>query len=354
MDDLPIETLCEFSDFIRLNSTDVSLLERINVRLSRLEKSPDALWRELEKISETHDSDAHMELPGVVDIQDLLTRTPDFTLPRSLEVLDALLTTNTENYLWMHVFAVDLLGKMRHLPSRDSLIEVIEGLVEPGDDSLEWQSCLALARLGADHVVPAIRNILELYDGELDPIFAFTLASMRNPLAEMLQVELLLRAEDPGETCCIALELMQCCTTDKQALEFIRNTVENDRWDFTFSDPLPVLTALCEMIDWQPPELSKWRQELAAPDREAQMKKRRMEVLAPANGGIWGRQARDLERLIEADEIESPGGYGTRPFARPSADFAVPVPLRRQEPKIGRNDPCPCGSGKKFKKCCLK
>jgi len=26
--------------------------------------------------------------------------------------------------------------------------------------------------------------------------------------------------------------------------------------------------------------------------------------------------------------------------------------LRRTEPKIGRNDPCPCGSGKKYKKCC--
>ncbi|WP_143821102.1 SEC-C metal-binding domain-containing protein [Motiliproteus sp. MSK22-1] len=23
------------------------------------------------------------------------------------------------------------------------------------------------------------------------------------------------------------------------------------------------------------------------------------------------------------------------------------------EPKVGRNDPCPCGSGKKYKKCCL-
>jgi len=22
-------------------------------------------------------------------------------------------------------------------------------------------------------------------------------------------------------------------------------------------------------------------------------------------------------------------------------------------PKVGRNDPCPCGSGKKFKKCCM-
>ena len=26
----------------------------------------------------------------------------------------------------------------------------------------------------------------------------------------------------------------------------------------------------------------------------------------------------------------------------------------RKEKKIGRNDPCPCGSGKKYKKCCGK
>ncbi|GAB5560728.1 MAG: YchJ family protein [Synoicihabitans sp.] len=28
-----------------------------------------------------------------------------------------------------------------------------------------------------------------------------------------------------------------------------------------------------------------------------------------------------------------------------------PAPIKK-EPKVGRNDPCPCGSGKKFKKCC--
>ena len=27
-------------------------------------------------------------------------------------------------------------------------------------------------------------------------------------------------------------------------------------------------------------------------------------------------------------------------------------PILREEPKVGRNDPCPCGSGKKYKKCC--
>jgi preprotein translocase subunit SecA len=32
----------------------------------------------------------------------------------------------------------------------------------------------------------------------------------------------------------------------------------------------------------------------------------------------------------------------------------VRQPLLRQGPKVGRNDPCPCGSGKKFKQCCGK
>jgi hypothetical protein len=27
------------------------------------------------------------------------------------------------------------------------------------------------------------------------------------------------------------------------------------------------------------------------------------------------------------------------------------APVRRSEPKVGRNDPCPCGSGRKHKKC---
>jgi SEC-C motif-containing protein len=27
-------------------------------------------------------------------------------------------------------------------------------------------------------------------------------------------------------------------------------------------------------------------------------------------------------------------------------------PMRRETPKVGRNDPCACGSGKKYKKCC--
>jgi preprotein translocase subunit SecA len=34
-----------------------------------------------------------------------------------------------------------------------------------------------------------------------------------------------------------------------------------------------------------------------------------------------------------------------------SAVQAQPTQLKREAPKVGRNDPCPCGSGKKFKRC---
>jgi SEC-C motif-containing protein len=30
-----------------------------------------------------------------------------------------------------------------------------------------------------------------------------------------------------------------------------------------------------------------------------------------------------------------------------------PAPYKSAHPKVGRNDPCPCGSGKKYKHCCL-
>ena len=36
----------------------------------------------------------------------------------------------------------------------------------------------------------------------------------------------------------------------------------------------------------------------------------------------------------------------------PAPTVAVIEPIHNRVPKVGRNDPCPCGSGKKYKKCC--
>ena len=47
-----------------------------------------------------------------------------------------------------------------------------------------------------------------------------------------------------------------------------------------------------------------------------------------------------------------PPGAGRRPQpARSGGDDAMVRTIRRDTPKVGRNDPCPCGSGRKYKKC---
>ena len=51
-------------------------------------------------------------------------------------------------------------------------------------------------------------------------------------------------------------------------------------------------------------------------------------------------------------KLEPPVPPPATPAPSPSS-YVAPKPFVR-EPKVGRNDPCPCGSGKKFKKCCGK
>ena len=58
----------------------------------------------------------------------------------------------------------------------------------------------------------------------------------------------------------------------------------------------------------------------------------------------WKSSPRDaFDGKTPAEMLEgSPGGF-------------IPEKVktfRREDPRVGRNDPCPCGSGKKYKKCC--
>jgi preprotein translocase subunit SecA len=56
---------------------------------------------------------------------------------------------------------------------------------------------------------------------------------------------------------------------------------------------------------------------------------------------------------VEGAEAEEQAKPGAGPSRRPPPQAArvSQPPVQRSGPKIGRNDPCPCGSGQKFKKC---
>lgn len=76
----------------------------------------------------------------------------------------------------------------------------------------------------------------------------------------------------------------------------------------------------------------------------------------PKPNYFWQSTVKDLDE-DQKERFLSAVDMFTQPVKMHSMDSNYPselqLPIVRAEAKIGRNDPCPCGSGKKYKKCCL-
>ncbi len=53
----------------------------------------------------------------------------------------------------------------------------------------------------------------------------------------------------------------------------------------------------------------------------------------------------EIQHNVEREQVAKATGTN-------KDDSVAKGPYRRKQPKVGRNDPCPCGSGKKYKQCC--
>jgi len=60
-------------------------------------------------------------------------------------------------------------------------------------------------------------------------------------------------------------------------------------------------------------------------------------------------QAEEEEAMADVDLPDDPSLRALSTLDEPEGP---PAPLVNASPKVGRNDPCPCGSGRKYKKCC--
>ena len=65
----------------------------------------------------------------------------------------------------------------------------------------------------------------------------------------------------------------------------------------------------------------------------------------------------DLKKVIERKQTVKVTNAGLEDTAIRNLDTTTKkstAPIVNNTPKVGRNDPCPCGSGKKYKNCCGK
>ena len=84
----------------------------------------------------------------------------------------------------------------------------------------------------------------------------------------------------------------------------------------------------------------------------------RVNTFAPARDRqLVGREIKDDAGETSRARIQTSASAGqgsggqVQPGSRQGATAGKTQPVRRADPKVSRNAPCPCGSGKKFKHC---
>ena len=76
----------------------------------------------------------------------------------------------------------------------------------------------------------------------------------------------------------------------------------------------------------------------------------RQEFLHPEAGGMASAGPTPTQ-APEVPLAPTRKNVGPPPAGSRSTEDEALQPYHRDQPKVGRNEPCPCGSGKKYKKC---
>jgi uncharacterized protein YchJ len=113
------------------------------------------------------------------------------------------------------------------------------------------------------------------------------------------------------------------------------------------------LIAVCKIRGTRFPEFDVWQKQAKVEAQEEWAKTQEIQKMAYEAGGDMALLVRILKTQLakqqtERKRLEAEVAEKERLVAR------RPTPRPTRPDRIGRNDPCPCGSGKKFKACCMR
>ena len=265
-------------------------------------------------------------------------------------VLKALEPRSAKDW-WTPVFAMELAGALR---IAEAVPRIVDYLAEK-DDSLINSAVRALARIGDPRAASFIKEGFFTKDryfqlGGMDALGAF-----KHPECE--RVILSLRADERTDARTAALLCDTLCRHfHPAALDWARDVWAHEEEDDLNEFEEDLLT-LCRLHGIEAPEAAAWHAEIEERDARFAEMVREIRKMAPPRPDSPEDDEDDLEDeeyLDEDDWDDEDDGdededFGHTPDPGP---YEPVVPYRRPTPKIGRNEPCPCGSGKKYKKCC--
>jgi hypothetical protein len=240
---------------------------------------------------------------------------------------------------WLEPLAARLAGRAGLDPTTPLLVAK---LLEDGGDLLNEECPEALTRIGTPAVLEAVAETFPRAAHHFRLYGTGPLEHVHSDLAVEKCLHLLgLEKEED-----IRLNLAHALLSHfaREGIEPARQLLVGRELGFEGKGLRNYLVETCTIMGERFPEYDEW---LAAERAEREEHHRRVKEL---EGDPRGLLLYALEKLTGKEVTDVP-----RP--RPTAPPAPRLPLSRKPPgkqKVGRNDPCPCGSGKKFKNCCLK
>jgi hypothetical protein len=235
----------------------------------------------------------------------------------------------TDPMTWLEIFLVELAGEMR----LERAIPLVVNKLHECGDVLSEQCVEALGKIGTDAAAEAVA------EGWLEAVWDYrlyatsALEKIHSDTTVRKCLELLPQDKDLDIRTKLADALLGQFADE--GIEPVRQMVQRRAYDPSNSDLMRKLVAVSTALGVTFPEYPIWKRE--AEDKLAKQERRMKEMRgffqAPAQPALPPKPAPARER---DDYLER-----------------KPAPFLRTEKQVGRNDPCPCGSGKKFKKCCM-
>ena len=219
---------------------------------------------------------------------------------------------------WIELAMIAILGRLRASEAIPNLVARLDV-----DEDLTREECItALVRIGSDEVVEQVGEAYRNGDSSRRLSAADVLGKIRSDRAVELALQFLETEEDLELKTFLAIGLMEQACVD--AIEPVRRMELEQDYDPQTADLRESLVPVAMLAEVDFPELEDWREEI------------RSERARFENDDWFG------------DEDDEDDGI---PFSY-EPDVADSPQLTSAK-TVGRNDPCPCGSGKKYKKCCL-
>ncbi len=300
-----------------------SVLERIRL----LNADPDACWAELQNFCEQNKSKQYINevnLPHANRLVEAIARSGERYTKKVLSILTEQVEDYTNNpMMWLEYLTVRLAGEMR----LEAAVPMIVKILHEDDDLLHEEGEWALWKIGTDDVVEAVCADYAQADWSYRLFANSVLECIHSDLTVTKCLEFLPKEEDADLRVWLGQALLRQFSFE--GIEPLRQVILKGPLD----DPEMLglredLLTSCKLMEVTIPEFDQWTEESKHDEEQ------RKNYYAEKFGKLSGDRDEDDYELFE-DDYEEP-------------------PSSSKKQKIGRNDPCPCGSGKKFKKCCLK